>query len=764
MMISIKFNMKRLLTLCTIVLFTLNSYSKSDPVVDFVNPLIGSALKGDGGISPFVGPPFAMINFMAQTRENKIGSMPYVYDDRSIMGFLATRQPAVWMGDYGYVSIMPQIGKQIEVLPEKRQMTFDHRNEVSKPYYYSVLMNATDGQLIKGEIASSSHCGLLRFTFPKSDNSRLIIQGINLNPTLTDWCNDYTDRLLKLSGWVQVDTIHNEIIGYNPDRHSAKLGPDLPNFKGYFVIKFNKKMKGWGTWSGSDIYKRQTEQFGIRMGAYISFSTNKNENVMASIATSLISLDQARQNLATEIHDWNFEKLMTSTKQIWENKLSAIQVENVSLDEKAIFYTALFHCYQFPRDISEYGRYYSAFDDKVHKGFSFTDYSLWDTFRAFHPLMTLLEPKLTGDWITGFLQTYQQSGWMPMWPNPAETNIMIGTHADAVISDAYMKGIRNYDVNLAYEAMRKNAMVPPDSDTKRKYSDRDCWTSFEGRAGASYYHSIGYVPEDKTSESVSRTLEYGLDDWCIAQVAKDMGKTFDYEQLMRWSENYKNIYNKDKGFMQARNYSGKWFSSENENAGMTEGSKWTYLFCVMQDVPGMIELMGGNENFVTKLDRNFKENHYRHDNEPGHHYIYLYNYCGQPWKTQELVRTHTSQNYHNAPDGLVGNDDLGQMSAWYLFSTMGFYPVTSGSNDFAIGAPQFPLIKINLKVKNNKLLTIRANNLSKENKYIKAAYLDNKRIERPFINYFDLIKASELRFEMTDKPTPDAFIPSKNEL
>jgi len=755
--------MKRLLFIYFFFLLVFNSYSKTEIVVDFVSPLIGSALKGDGGVSPFVGVPFAMTNFTVQTRENKISSMPYVYDDHSIIGFLATHQPAVWMGDYGYVSVMPQIGENIEVLPDKRQLSFDHKDEISRPYYYSVLMNTSNGQKIQGEITSNSRCGLLRFTFPESNNARLIIQGINLNPALSDWCNDFTGRLSKIKGWVKVDTIQNEITGYNPDRQSTQLGPDLPDFKGYFVIQFNKKMSGWGTWSGMDINKHQTEQFGTRMGAYISFSTKEKEKVLVRIATSFISLDQARQNLNKEVSDWNFEELMASTKKKWENKLSAIKVDHVSSNDKAIFYTALYHCYQFPRDISEYGRYYSAYDDKVHDGFSFTDYSLWDTFRAFHPLMTLLEPKLTGDWITGFLQMYQQGGWMPMWPNPAETNIMIGTHADAVVSDAYMKGIRNYDINLAYEAMRKDAMVPPDCETQHKYSDRDRWTSFEGRAGASYYHSIGYVPVDKTSESVSRTLEYGLDDWCIAQVAKDMGKTYDYEQLMRWSKNYQNIYNKKEEFMQPRTYNGDWIiTNDKDQTGMTEGSKWTYLFCVIQDVHGMIQLMGGNEKFAAKLDRNFKEDHYRHDNEPDHHYIYLYDYCGQPWKTQELARIHTGGNYHNSPDGLNGNDDLGQMSAWYLFSTMGFYPVTPASNEFAIGAPQFPLIKIKLSVKNNKQLTIRANNISKENKYIKAVYLDDKRIDKPVINYFDLIKASELRFEMTDKPTQEAFTNIEN--
>jgi len=749
--------MKRFLIISIAVLCTSFLFSKPESVVDYVNPLIGSALKGDGGVSPFVGPPFATINFMPQTRENKMSSMPYVYDDSSIMGFIASRQPAVWMGDYGYVSVMPQIGNSIEVLPEKRKISFDHKSEISKPYYYSVLMNTTDSKVIKAEIAASSRCGFLRFTFPATENAGLIIQGINLNPNLSDWCNDYTERINKLRGWVQVDTIRNEIIGYNPDRQSAQLSPELPNFKGYFIIQFSKKMKEWGTWNGADIHQHQTELYGTQMGAYISFSTQNKEKVLVKVATSFISIDQARQNMSKEISDWNFEALKFSTKQKWEEKLSNIQLDNVTTDEKVIFYSALYHCYLFPREISEYGRYYSAFDDKVHDGFSYSDFSLWDTFRAFHPLMTLLEPKLTGDWITAMLQMYQQSGWLPMWPNPGETNIMIGTHADAVISDAYMKGIRNYDVKLAYEAMRKNAMVPPDCDTQRKYGDRDRWTSFEGRAGATYYHSMGYIPYDKTAESVSRTLEYALDDWCIAQVANDMGKDEDYHQLMNWSKNFRNTYNTKNGFMQPRNYNGEWTVTDDPNAGMTEGSRWTYLFCVMQDIPGMIEMMGGKDAFAEKLDQNFKEGHYRHDNEPGHHYIYLYDYCGQPWKTQELARHHTLENYRNAPDGLNGNDDLGQMSAWYIFSTMGFYSVTPGSNEFAIGAPQFPLITVHLSVNSTKKLTIRANNISKENMYIKAAFLDNKRIERPFIKYEELINATELRFEMTNKPVFDAF-------
>nr|WP_051697781.1 GH92 family glycosyl hydrolase [Prevotella sp. 10(H)] len=724
-------------------------YPQKKYLTDYVNPFIGTALKGEGGTAPFVCSPFAMTNFLPQTRENKMGTMAYVYDDSHMIGFLASHQPTVWMGDYGYVSLMPQIG-ELKVLPEKRGLKLDKKNEQASPYYYSALMETDDKRIIQGEIAASSRCALFRFTFPKSEESHIIIQGINLNPELKDWCNDYEDRINKLKGWIKIDVEKNEIIGYNPDRQSAQLGPELPNFKGYFIIQFDKPIEKYGTWEKSEIFSGKNEQSGTRMGAYISFSTKNKEKITARIATSFISIDQARRNLEIEVPEWSFDKLKQSTKQKWEEKLSKLQVSCDNENDKSIFYTALYHCYLFPREFSEYGKYYSAFDDKIHEGVSHNDYSLWDTFRAFHPLMTLLEPSLTNDWITSLLQMYKEGGWLPIWPNPTYTNIMIGTHADAFIADAYMKGIRNYDVSLAYEAMRKNAMTPPDCDTQRRYGDRDRWTSFEARAGASYYHTIGYVPDDKTAESTSRTLEYAYDDWCIAQVAKDMGKRDDYEQLMRWSGNYKNVYKKDKGFMLPRKYNGEWIDTDdNTHHGMTEGSKWTYLFCVMQDIPGMIDMMGGNKAFAEKLDRNFNENHYRHDNEPGHHYVYLYNYCGQPWKTQELVRHHTRINYRNSPDGVNGNDDCGQMSAWYLFSVMGFYPVTPGSNEFAIGAPQFPEIRMKLQIDGEeKILTIKANNLSEENKYVKGVYIDNKKIEKSFINYFDLIKAKQVTFEM----------------
>ena len=735
------------------VTFVAAAWAKSNTCTsDFVNVHMGTATKGEGGTAPFVGVPHAMTNFLPQTRENKMGTMAYIYDDKSIMGFMASHQPTIWMGDYGYMSIMPQTGTEVRTLPHDRALPYSHNREEAHPYSYSVDLQAAEG-IIHAEMTAASRAAIMTFSFPSKANQRIILQGINLNPELGDWCNDYGPRLQKLRGWVKVDVAKGEIVGYNPDRQSAQIGPETPNFKGYFVVRFNRPITGFGTWDGDKVYRDRDELSGTRMGAFVEFGANGKAPVVAQVGTSFISLEQARENLDKEVGNNNFKSLMASTRDQWDKVLGKMSVETGNRDDKIIFTTALYHNYLFPRDFSEYGHYYSAMDDKVHEGISYNDFSLWDTFRATHPLLTLLEPAMTGDMITGLLNMYKEGGWLPMWPNPSYTNIMIATHADAVIADAYMKGIRNFDVNLAYEAMRKDAMMPPDGDTQRRYGDRDRWTAYEARAGASFYHTIGYVPDDRTAESVSRTLEYALDDWCIAQVAQDLGKTDDYNNLLRWSQNYRNQYNKEKGFMLPRRYDGTWIDiDDHDRHGLTEGSKWTYLFCVMQDIPGMIEMMGGKDAFARKLDQNFDGGHYKHDNEPGHHYIYLYDYCGQPHKAQQLIRKTVRDNYRNAPDGFNGNDDCGQMSAWYLFSVMGFYPVTPASNIFALGAPQFPRITMQITSPDGKdthLLVIEARNISEANMYVDHVEIDGKRHEGNFITYAQLLAARHITFFMT---------------
>ncbi|SFC64442.1 alpha-1,2-mannosidase, putative [Parapedobacter composti] len=729
--------------------------------VDYVNSYIGTAWDRGGGTIPTVGPPYAMTSFTAQTRENIISAMPYIYEDSTIMGFIGTHQPMLWMGDYGYVSVMPVAG-DLKVYPNERSLAFKHEDEVVSPYYYSVKMRDREEGMIAAEMASTSRCAILKFEFPKGAPAHIVIQGLNISdspdPEWLHWISDLNSRKNReeqMEGYISVDLSRNEITGYNPDHMSYNISPQLKNFKGYFVIQFDQPIQTCGTWQHDRINPMTLElKAKKQMGAYASFDMDKTASLSVKVATSFISVEQARENLKREIPGWRLQDIAEQTKNIWEENLETFEIKGVSEEQKRIFYTALYHTMLFPREMSEYGKYYSAFDDKVHFGsHSYTDFSLWDTFRALHPLMVFLQPERTNHMITSMLQSYKEGGRLPMWPNPAETNIMIGTHADNVIADAYVKGLRDYDVELAYEAMRKNALVPPDFDVLTRYSDRENWatTHYEARAGLSYYHSLGYVPQDKTDESVSRTLEYALNDYCVAQMAKALGHTADYERMMEWSKNYKNLYNSETGFMAPRRYDGRWHDRPWE--GFTEGGPWTYLFCVMQDVPGLIQLMGGDQAFANRLDSNFINNHYVHENEPGHHYIYLYNYCGQSWKTQELVRKYTRSNYLNAPNGIFGNDDCGQMSAWYIFSTMGFYPVTPASGKYAIGAPQFPEMTMRYRVNGeNRSLRIIAENLSDANLYVQEVKLDGKLIETPFLDHQELIQAKELKFTMGNKP------------
>lgn len=744
------------LTISIVMSCSAKMQNRSKQEVDYVNPLIGTAFTGfkdgleGGGTMPCVGVPFAMTNFVAQTCENKIGRMMYVYEDTTIIGFMATHQPTVWMGDYGYVSVMPQVGR-LRVLPEERATAFSHANEVSTPYYYSVVLDRGEEQ-IKAEIAAASRCGFFRFTFPESQESHIIIQGININAERVKNTNNNRLSSNSKKGYVKVDKGRGMITGYNPDYMSVNIGPELPNFKGYFAIFIDKPFEDFGTWDNTELNPLLTEQYGTRMGAYITLKTKKDEVVKVRVATSFISVDQAIKNLSVEIPDWDFDRLAKNTRDVWQENLSRIELSDCTEDQKSIFYTAMFHTMLFPREFSEYGQYYSAFDDKVHQGISYNDYSLWDTFRALHPLLQLTQPERVSPMVQSLVQMFKEGGWLPKWPNPTYTNIMIGTHADAVIADAYINGFRDYDVNLAYEAIHKDAAVPPTGDTLKAWYDREPWTAYEARAGLTYYHSIGYVPADKTAESVSRTIEFGIDDYCVAQMAKGIGRNDDYELFMKNSQNYRNLYNAATGFFAPREYNGNW--SDDDSAGFTEGTKWTYLFGAMHDPAGMMELMGGNDAFASKLTENFAGNHYRHDNEPGHHYIYLFNYCGEPWKTQELVRKHTSvENFRNQPVGINGNDDCGQMSAWYIFGVMGLYPVVPASGVYCIGAPQFPAITMKLYHKGKPhQLEIIANNLSEKNKYVQRVTLDGNPVNTPFISYNELINGNKLIFEMGAKP------------
>ena len=731
--------------LCLLVhLFGAANAAAADPV-DEVNPMIGTtgpSRHDYGGMIPGVTVPFGMTHWTARTRRNEISVYSYNYQDTTIRGFIGTHQPAIWMGDYGQVSLMPFSG---ELKTPEPTLPFRHEDETSAPNYYSVRMGEAGGR-ITTELTATTRAGFLRFKFPASDASHVVVTA----------CDSKAEGV---EGFVRVNRGAREIVGYNPDRQSAHLGPPLPNFKGYFVVQFDKPFQSSGTWSGGEIHAARAEQSGRHVGAYAKFPTTEGEVVNVKVGTSFISLEQARDNLRREIPGWDFERVKADGRKVWNEALGKIVVEGGSRDERVSFYTAMYHSLLFPRITSEYGRYYSAFDDRVHDGVSYNDYSLWDTFRAEHPLLLLIEPERVPGMITALLQMYDEGGWMPMWPNPTYTGIMISTHADSVIADAYVKGIRGFDLKKAYEATRKNAFVPPDGDTKTRWLDRAPWTAYEARGGLTYYMRLGYVPQDKTDESVSRTLEFAYDDFCVAQLAKAAGRMDDYAVLMKRSKNYKNLYDPAKGFMRPRLADGRWDeeswnSKEERMPGFTEGGPWTYLFCVMQDVPGMVELVGGRERFAAKLEENFTGGHYRHDNEPGHHYTYLFDYVGRAWRTQELVRETMRTKYQNAPDGLSGNDDCGQMSAWYIFSAMGFYPVTPGSPVYALGSPIFDKATIRLRGGPYRKgpFTVIARNQSPENVYVQSATLNGRPLREPFINHADLANGSTHVFGMGPRP------------
>jgi predicted alpha-1,2-mannosidase len=696
----------------------------SDPV-SWVNPYIGSGKGpiGYGGMMPFVTAPFGMTDWTPQTRQNKISVTSYEYDDPKITGFIGTHQPAIWMGDFGYVTLMPQTGP-LKTDPASRGVTYSHKDEVVHPDYYSVLTDTDGNKRIRTEMTATERCAYMRVTFPAGHNSRVLVEASRPG----------------IDGYASIDTAAHEITGYNPDRMDKHLSTiPLPNFKGYFVVQFRKAFRDAKTYGLGSRDER---------GAWAEFDTREGEQIEMRVGTSFINIDQARANLKAEIPAWDFESTRRRLHDTWNDKLARVQVEGASDDQKHMVYTAIYHALLYPRIFSEQGRYYSAFDDTIHKGESYTAYSIWDTFRAENSLLTLLAPERIAGMIAALLQNYKEGGWMPKWPNPSYTNIMIGTHADSLVAEAMAKGFKGFDYNLAWEAVYKDAMTPPDGDTHRLWKDREEHVPYEARGGLTYYKELGYIPTDTTAEAASSTLEDAYDDWCVAQVAKALGKTKDYEFFMKRSQNYRNLFNKETGLMQGRLRNGAW---ADPNAGWTEGTPWEYTWMVLHDEPGLVGLMGGTAKFNAKLDEHFSGGHNVHKNEPSHHYGYLYDYSGQPWKTQARVREIAAAEYANLPAGLDGDDDCGQMSAWYLFTAFGFYPVNPASGDYMIGSPLFT--SMSMRLANGNTFRVNAPGNSATNVYIQSAKLNGKALDKPVIRYDDIMQGATLELVMGPRPS-----------
>ena len=698
---------------------------------------------------PSVTRPFGFTQWTPVTSDHFVGKRPYHYGDSRIEGFLGTHQPAVWMGDYGDVMLVPGVGP----VTLGQSFPFRHEDESSAPNLYRVGMQSNSGK-IKTEIAAGEHSALMRFSFPSGQPPFFVLEAIH--------CRDFEATSCPgIPGGAEIDPGRREIVGRNPDRQSYKLGPALAHFAGYFVVQFDRDFAAdVGSWEGDRLRPGVKSVGGLHAGSYVTFPPGTRQ-VSVRVGTSFISVDQARANLQKEIPGWDLEALAKEGAAQWNALLNRVAVEGGTPEQRRSFYTALTRALLYPRRFSEDGRYYSAFDDRVHDGDSYNDFSLWDTFRAEHPLLTLIAPERDNDMVKALVQMYEEGGRLPLWPNPTETNIMISAHADCVIADAFVKGLRGYDVGKAYAAVRKDAFVPPPLDTTTRWADRAPWlgpaappdgVGFESRGGLTYYQALGYVPYDKTEESVSRTVDFGVDDYCAAQMAKELAPE-DEAILTKRSVNYRNLFNSATGMLAPRSSSGTW--GPDPSAGFTEGSPWTYLFGAMHDPVGMIALMGGPERFSSRLDENFERGYYVHDNEPGHHYAYLYDYAGRPWKTQQRVRAVMEKQYQPTPEGLKGDDDCGQMSAWYVFSALGLYPVTPASGSYALASPIFDRATLYFDAPYHRgRFTIVARGQAPGNVYIQSAALNGKPLAGPFIEHKDLV-AGDGVLEITLGPKPN---------
>lgn len=720
----------------SILFVAVSARAQQNDLTEYVNPFIGTG--GHGHVFPGPTMPFGMVQLSPD--EETTGwdwCSGYNYSSKTIMGFSHTHLSGTGAMDYGDILFMPTVGK-IRVVPgtdedlsEGYRSWFSHSSETATPGYYSVVLERYN---VKVELTATDRCGMQKYIFPTSDSSNVIIDlqhGIG-NTCTGGWIKFIGDR------WVEgMRRSH----GWANDRYV------------YFVAEFSRPFVKYGTAEGDRITAGSSSADGDSVKAYVTFSTSESESILVRVGISAVSLEGAKKNLAAEMPDFNFAKYRNAAHDAWNKALGKILVEGGTHSEKVTFYTALYHTMMDPNIFQDVDGKYYGMDHKIHIAKNFTNYtvfSLWDVFRAEFPLMSIIEPGLYENFVGSIIQEYKEDGLLPVWPLAGnETYTMIGYPSVPVIFDAYMKGFRNFNVDTAFAAMKHSA-------------DLD-WQ------GLRVYKERGYIPADKEDASVSKTVEYAYDDWCIAQMAKKLGKTDDYRQFNQRSLFYRNVFDSSTGFVRGKLSDGKWITPFDPYAATgqyTEANAWQYTFFVPQDIGGLIKLFGGKENFAARLDSMFNaptEVTGRPDpdisgmigqdaqgDEQSHHVGYLYDYAGQPWKTQNIVRKIMSRLYTDSVDGLCGNDDCGQMSAWYVFSAMGFYPVTPGQNVFAIGSPLFR--KVTISLASGKKFVIEAEGTSDDAKYIQSASLDGRSYDHACLDQSHVAKGGALILKMADTP------------
>lgn len=718
----------------------------TDPV-DYVSTLVGthSSYKlSTGNTYPAIALPWGMNFWTPQT--GKMGDgWAYTYDADRIRGFKETHQPSPWINDYGQVALMPVTG--VPVFDEdKRASWFSHKAETATPYYYKVYLADHD---VTTEITPTERAAYFRFTFPDSEHSYVVVDGFDQG------------------SYMKVIPSENKIVGY-----TTKNSGGVPeNFKNYFVMEFSKPFTYTATVSDSTIDTSKLEVKTDHAGAIVGFATRRGEQVLVRVASSFISPEQAEANLK-ELGQRSFEEVKQAGRQRWNEVLGRIEVKDDNLDNLRTFYSCLYRSVLFPRSFYEIGAdgkpvHYSPYNGQVLPGYMFTDTGFWDTFRCLFPLLNLLYPSVNEKIQAGLVCAYNESGFLPEWASPGHRGCMVGNNSASVVADAYLKGLRGYDIETLWKAVvhGANSVHPTVSST--------------GRLGYEYYNKLGYVPYDvKINESAARTLEYAYDDWCIYQLGLKLGKSKkELKPFARRALNYRNLFDKTYKLMRGRNQDGSFQSPFNPlkwGDAFTEGNSWHYTWSVFHDPQGLIDLMGGREMFCHMLDSVFSVppvfdesyygqviheiremqimnmGNYAHGNQPIQHMIYLYDYAGQPWKAQYWLRQVMDRMYNAQPDGYCGDEDNGQTSAWYVFSALGFYPVCPGTDQYVLGAPLFKQAVLHLE--NGKTVTIDAPANSKDNFYVGRLTVDGKDYEKNYLTHSQLLDGAQINFDMVAQP------------
>ncbi|ALS99790.1 GH92 family glycosyl hydrolase [Lacimicrobium alkaliphilum] len=721
-------------------------------LVQYVNPLMGTDSKfslSNGNTYPAIARPWGM-NFWTPMTAPMGDGWTYKYRDDKIRGIKQTHQPSPWLNDYGAFSFMAVTG-ELKFDQDSRASWFSHKAEQVSPDYYSVYLADHD---VTAEVTPTTRAAQFRFTFPERKTSYLVL--------------DAFDK----GSMVKILPEQRKIIGYARNNHGGV--PD--NFHNYFVAEFDKDFEITHTWQ--DEWQLQTnslESKGEHVGAIIGFKTGRGEQVNVKVASSFISPEQAQLNLEREVGNDSFEVTRRKARQDWQQELSRIRVESSDLDKVRTFYSTLYRVLLFPRKFYEFNAdnemvHYSPYNGEVLPGYMFTDNGFWDTFRAVFPFFTLMYPEQDARFMQGLVNTYKESGWLPEWASPGHRNVMIGSNSAINIADAYIKGIRGFDIDTLYEAALKNAEV----DEGRPMTS-------VGREGVDYYNELGYVPYDVgIHESAARTLEYAFADFNLYQLASLLGKEEDAEKFRQRSLNYRHLFDPQSGWMRGKNEDGSFqapFNPLKWGDAFTEGNALHYTWSVFHDVEGLKQLMGGQQAFIDKLDEVFEMpplfddsyygftiheiremqivnmGNYAHGNQPIQHMIYLYNHAGQPWKAQQKVREVMDTLYFATPDGYAGDEDNGQTSAWYVFSALGFYPVTPGTTEYVIGSPLFN--KVTLTMEDGSEFVIEADRNGPQAPYIQQAWLNGEPYDKTWLDHHAIQAGGTLRFQMGRQPDKD---------